>query len=455
MTAEDPDASFQAIFTGRRGRLLVGLLLAEFAAAAQGIAYSTVLPLASAELHGANLYGATLAASTLSTILVLAVGSRWASALGAKLTLLVATAVFVAGVLFSALAPSMPWVLAGSVLRGLAAGLLAAFGLTAIGGLYNDAERPRVLAMYAVIWLLPSILGPPLNAVIAVAWGWRWTMAWPVILIIAARLLVARDADVIPWSRDGARIDPVGGLTVVAGLAVATAASGTRATWWSVGLVTVGCLVATIAGIRTLRVLGHGAHLRLLVVFAGLAVAFFGGISLIPLMVIDALGHGVVAGSIALGAGLLAWSVAGLVHATLPRAVAIGLSLVPIGLFIAAALLTEVLDRWPTLVGVVVASGVAGTGVGLSYPRLSSGAFDRLDPNWVNGMAAAVAFAEITGTALGSLVGGGSYSMTVTAGGSARLGVAIGLVLSGLFGVVTTALWVSRRTVARTGERLG
>jgi len=291
--------------------------------------------------------------------------------------------------------------------------------------------------------------------VIAVAWGWRWTMAWPVILIIAARLFVARDADVIPWSRDGARIDPVGGLTVVAGLAVATAASGTRATWWSVGLVTVGCLVATIAGIRTLRVLGHGAHLRLLVVFAGLAVAFFGGISLIPLMVIDALGHGVVAGSIALGAGLLAWSVAGLVHATLPRAVAIGLSLVPIGLFIAAALLTEVLDRWPTVVGVVVASGVAGTGVGLSYPRLSSGAFDRLDPNWVNGMAAAVAFAEITGTALGSLVGGGSYSMTVTAGGSARLGVAIGLVLSGLFGVVTTALWVSRRTVARAGERLG
>jgi hypothetical protein len=70
-------------------------------------------------------------------------------------------------------------------------------------------------------------------------------------------------------------------------------------------------------------------------------------------------------------------------------------------------------------------------------------------------MAAAVAFAEITGTALGSLVGGGSYSMTVTAGGSARLGVAIGLVLSGLFGVVTTALWVSRRTVARAGERLG
>ena len=453
MDADDPEPSFQVIFTGRRGRLLIGLLLAEFAAAAQGIAYSTVLPLASAELDGANLYGATLASSTLATIVVLAVGSRWASALGAKLTLLVATAVFVAGVLFSALAPSMPWVLAGSVLRGSAAGLLAAFGLAAIGGLYNDAERPRVLAMYAVIWLLPSILGPPLNALIAVAWGWRWTMAWPVILIIGARLLVARDADVIPWSRDGARVDLIGGLTVAAGLAVAIAASGTRASWWSVGVVTLGTAVAIIAGIRTLRILGHGAHLRLLVVFAGLSVAFFGGISLIPLMVIDALGHGVVAGSIALGAGLLAWSVAGLVHTPMPRAVAVGLSLVPIGLLCGAVLLTPVLGRAATLVGVVLATAVAGTGVGLSYPRLSSGAFDRLDQTWVNGMAAAVAFAEIAGTAVGSLVGGGSYSMTVTAGGSARLGVAIGLVLSAVFGIVTTALWLSRRTVARPAER--
>ncbi len=207
---------------------------------------------------------------------------------------------------------------------------------------------------------------------------------------------------------------------------------------------TLGCAVAIVAGIRTLRILGHGAHLRLLVVFAGLAVAFFGGISLIPLMVIDALGHGVVAGSIALGAGLLAWSVAGLVHATLPRAVAFGLWLVPIGLFIGAALLTEVLGRWPTLVGVVLASAVAGTGVGLSYPRLSSGAFDRLDPNWVNGMAAAVAFAEITGTALGSLVG---WRQLFDDGDGRRqraLGVAIGLVLSGLFGVVTRGAVGSR-----------
>jgi hypothetical protein len=321
--------------------------------------------------------------------------------------------------------------------------MLAAFGLTAIGGLYNDAERPRVLAMFSVIWLLPSLVGPPLNAVIAVAWGWRWTMAWPVLLIIAARLLVARDAALIPWSAQGARVDLLGGLIVAAGLAVATAASGTEASWWSVALVALGCLIAAVAGVRTLRILGHGAHLRLLVTFTGLCTAFFGGISLIPVLVIDALGHGVVAGSIAFGAGLVAWSVAGLVHANLPRAVTLGLSLVPVGLFGGAVLLADVLGRGPTLIGVVACSAISGVGVGLSYPRLSAGAFDRLDPTWVNGMAAAVAFAEITGTALGALIGGGTYSMVVTDGG-AGLGVALGLIFSGVVGIGAAVTWAAR-----------
>jgi hypothetical protein len=50
-----PNSSLRAVFAGRRGRLLAALLLAEFAAAVQGIAYATVLPLASRDLDGARL----------------------------------------------------------------------------------------------------------------------------------------------------------------------------------------------------------------------------------------------------------------------------------------------------------------------------------------------------------------------------------------------------------------
>jgi hypothetical protein len=40
------------VFAGRRGRLRAGSLLAEFAGAVGVIAYSSVLPLASRDLHG-------------------------------------------------------------------------------------------------------------------------------------------------------------------------------------------------------------------------------------------------------------------------------------------------------------------------------------------------------------------------------------------------------------------
>ncbi|WP_091541138.1 hypothetical protein [Modestobacter sp. DSM 44400] len=62
MTGTVPGTSLRAVFADRRGRLLLALLLAEFAAAVQGIAYITVLPLAARDLDGSRLYGATLAA---------------------------------------------------------------------------------------------------------------------------------------------------------------------------------------------------------------------------------------------------------------------------------------------------------------------------------------------------------------------------------------------------------
>src|SRR4051812_11072140 len=201
-----PDTSLRAVFSGRRGRLLAALLLAEFAAAVQGIAYATVLPLAARDLDGSRLYGATLAAGSLVTVLLLAAGSGLTARMGPQRTLLVATAIYVGGVTLSVLAPAMGWLLAGSAVRGLAGGLLAAFGLSAIGGLFDDDLRPRVLALFALAWLLPSLAGPGLNAAIAVWAGWRWAMAWPAAVVVVARLLVGRDAELVPWSGAGRQV---------------------------------------------------------------------------------------------------------------------------------------------------------------------------------------------------------------------------------------------------------
>src|SRR3954470_15411154 len=108
------DTSLRAIFAGPRGRLLAALLLAEFAGAVQGIAYVTVLPLASRDLGGARLYGATLGAGNLVTGLVLALGAGLTALFRPRTTLAAASWLYVVGVALAATAPAMPVLLAGS-----------------------------------------------------------------------------------------------------------------------------------------------------------------------------------------------------------------------------------------------------------------------------------------------------------------------------------------------------
>ena len=170
----EPRAALRAVFAGRRGRLLAGLLLAEFAGAIGVIAYASVLPLAARDLHGGSLYGATLAAGSLTTILTLASGVTLHPA---RRALFVSTTLYGVGVITAAAAPTMVVMLAGNVLRGAGVGLLAGFGMSAIGGLYEGALRRRVLGLFAIMWLLPSLAGPAVNGLVASAVGWRWALA--------------------------------------------------------------------------------------------------------------------------------------------------------------------------------------------------------------------------------------------------------------------------------------
>lgn len=453
--AADPDTSLRAVLAGRRGRLLVALLLAEFAAAVQGIAYATVLPLASRELDGSRLYGATLAAGTLVTVLALAAGPGLTARLTPRATLLIATLGYVLGVALAATAPAMGWLLAGSALRGLAGGLLVAFGLSALGGLYDDALRPRVMGLFSLVWLLPSLVGPALNGAIAAASDWRWAMAWPAVVVVVARVLMGRDVDLVPW-QTGRRAVAVGaGVLVVAGLVLATAASGSGT--WGVPLLAGGLLLAAAGSVRVLAraTAGDRARTRVLLCFTGLVVAFFAADGLVPLAVVEGLGRGVTATSVAITAGLVAWSVAG---ARPPRPgrrpdpATLGTALLCPGLVAVALSQTGLLTGTPALVLLVGAWGLAGLGMGLAYTRLSAQAFDDLPPERVASVATAVAFAETTAVAFGSLLGAGTWSLGTTLGAGARPAIVGALAPTVVVAALTLVTLASHRSAR---ERAG
>jgi MFS family permease len=449
-TGVEVDQSLRAVFTGRRGRLLLGLLLAEFAAAIQIVAYTTVLPVATADLHGTRLYGATLAAGSLSTVAILAVGRGPFQKLSARATLFGATALYIVGILVSAVAPAMIWVLVGSVLRGVASGVLAAFGLTAIGALYPDELRARVLGLFAVAWLLPSLAGPPLNAIATVAFGWRWAFAWPVAVVLVARLLVGRDADLVPWQVTNHRPPRAEAAVVLSGLVAASAAPALPG-WWGVPLFTAGLLASGVAGARMLRAAAPGEvrRYRTLLAFFEVCICCFAAFGLLSLLVIVGLGHGVVAGSVTLGASFVTWSLAGFRPTGLDGLVrdsaTTGSAMVAGSVLAAALPLTGVVSGWAAVAMAIAASAVLGFGMGFAYPRLSGQAMDDLATERVGDIATTVAFAEMGATAIGYLLGGGIYSLASHLGATPATAIGLPLVLAAAVGALGTAVSARRQ----------
>ena len=448
--------TLRALFAGRRGRLLTALLFSEFGAAVQSIAYSSVLPVAANQLHGANLYGLTLAAGSFTTILVLAVGPAPWRRLSPSALLAAATVLYLAGSGLCVGATAMVAIVIGTIVRGVASGMLAGLALSALGGLFHGAARTRVYGMFATVWLLPSVAGPAVNAALTVAFGWRAALAWPTAFVLAGRLLVGRDIAMIPWKRStAARPSPAWTLCLLLGFVLAATAAAARG--YGSLLLAVGCVLATAGSMRILRLQIGAERDRLLrtIVLFGLSLAFFGGGGIISLAAIAGLGHGVVAGSLAVGAGLAAWSLTGLKPAIfdkrLPAPAVSGLTLLTAALTI-EILSQTILSGATAMTVLVLAWAAAGAGMGLTYPRISSAAMDRLPPDRTYPVAGAVQFAEAAGTAVGSFIGGQTYSLARAAGVPAHSGVALAYVVLSFLAAATLAT-AARSRLELAGSR--
>jgi hypothetical protein len=185
-----------------------------------------------------------------------------------------------------------------------------------------------------------------------------------------------------------------------------------------------------------------------LVSFGALGAAYFGMYELLALTVIEGLGATLLWASLAVTGGLLAWTLAGLrprPDARPDRAV-IGTVLVLAGTL--ALLATTVWASGVVAIALVVAAAtVAGLGMGLSYPLLSSEPFSDAVPAVTVGPL--ISFAEIAGTAWAILVGGGLYSLLHASGvGAAGLAPRPALIV-----VYVVMSIVAAAAVVRTATR--
>jgi DHA2 family multidrug resistance protein-like MFS transporter len=204
----------------RRWWALGALTLAVLAVGLDGTILSVALPTLATDLHASTAdlqwfvsgYTLVLASALLPAGLL---GDRH----GRKKILLGALALFGAGSLAVAYAPSAGAFIGARVLLGLAAAGVIPLSLSVLTVLFSTEERPRAVGVWAAANFLALPLGPILGGWLLSNywWGWAFLINLPVVLVGLLAVVV-----LLPESRSAVRtgLDPVGVLSSSAGLAV-------------------------------------------------------------------------------------------------------------------------------------------------------------------------------------------------------------------------------------------
>ncbi len=154
---------------------------------------TTVLPSAVKDIGGLAWYAWNMTLFVAASIFGSAVTPRLLSGAGARKALLGSIAIFALGSAGCAMAPSMPWMLAGRSVQGLGGGLMLGLSYSCVRLLFEERLWSRAMVLVSSMWGVATLAGPAIGGIFAQAGHWRGAF-WAMVPISAGlALLVASE----------------------------------------------------------------------------------------------------------------------------------------------------------------------------------------------------------------------------------------------------------------------
>ncbi len=308
----------------KRG-LAVGMCTGVLAIAFEGMSVSTGMPAAARDLGRVDLYAWVFSLFTIGMLFATVVGGRVADRRGPIAPLAVGLVTFTVGLLVAGFAPAMDVLLVGRLLQGLGSGSLNVGYAVLLAQAFDATERPRIMSWFSTAWVVPSLVGPPIAALVTRVLSWHWVFFSVLPLLVLAAAVggpaVARLPRTTPLDEHSG--GAVAGVPVWTALVAALGTTGLQ--WvgqalsqsgppapWVLGAVGVVSLLGLGVAVPRLMPRAESAPRRALLApiltRALLAGAFFGATSFFPLLMVQVYGWSLIAAGATLTVGSVGWT---------------------------------------------------------------------------------------------------------------------------------------------------
>jgi MFS family permease len=365
-------------FTGRERATLIGVVVLFSTIGFAETAVYAVLPTAAKDLGGIGSFGWLFTGFLAAKIVGLVVAGQYSGSHGPRVVLTVGLVLFFAGAIVGGIATTMGVLVLARVLTGIGDGLLLTAVYVVIGQVFADEASPRVQSAIGSSFVIPTLAGPLIAGMVAQHLSWRLAFLGlgPFILIASVLMLpVLRSADhrrrqalrrsTLPYAIALAvgmsALESIGQHPPRSQVLVAVAVPAVVLLAWGLrGVVPVGTF-------RMRR--GVPAPIALRAIYGG---AFFGGSSLIPLMMTLQHGYSASVAALPVAVSDAFWALGSWVQSRPPggdereyrvRLVRVGFGLTVLGLIAGTAVAYSSVPGWWMFPGWCA----AGLGAGMTF----------------------------------------------------------------------------------------